>query len=243
MDEREKIIDTIRKCFALGDKDRNPSEAEAETALNRAKTLMARYNLSMAEVAERKGASETKIVHETLNPTKVAMEWNWERDLSRVCNALFSTYTFVKGSKRKVVYVGHEQDVALSIEVHHLLRAEVMLLGLRWSREQGNNVIGMSARLKYQEGVVHTLIRRANAQVEGLTKDEASQSTAIVVRKQDDAKAWAEKQFSLVPGRSSYRSGNHGDAYSSGIKDGNKVSLNFKDKMGGGESVRIGPKQ
>jgi hypothetical protein len=52
MEDKEKIIELIRKCLALGDSSKNNQEGEIANALAAAKRLMDKHNLSMAEVAE-----------------------------------------------------------------------------------------------------------------------------------------------------------------------------------------------
>lgn len=49
---KDQIIETIRKLLALADPDRNTSEAECKAAMERVHTLLRKYNMEMAEIAE-----------------------------------------------------------------------------------------------------------------------------------------------------------------------------------------------
>lgn len=70
----KSILEKIRACLALGDKDRNPNANEAETAIAMAKKLMAAHNLSMADVAFSE-ANVGKIREESLTPRSGVPKW------------------------------------------------------------------------------------------------------------------------------------------------------------------------
>lgn len=149
-DDKSKIIDTIRKCFALGDKTRNPSEAEAENAIRHAKRLMAAYNLTMADVVEKTGELPDKIVEEHTTPRSEPPFW--ETRISRVCDHLFGTKSFLSDKAvygpdgktfrswhRIVVFCGYAPDVALALEVYKLLKMELLVLARDFERRDRAN--------------------------------------------------------------------------------------------------------
>lgn len=238
-EERDRIVERIRRCLALGDKSRNPSEAEAETAVRMAKNLMAEYNLSMADVAnanmENAFGPMVEVTYEKKSTPPM-----WENLLVKVCVELFGIYSFIRRTENadKIVFCGRENDVAISMEVYKLLKLEIMSLGSRWERENRNlmdwNYLSdgqwRTRRWKYQEGVVYTLVKRAHLQSEELSKADAEKSTALVVRKENDARNWAKEKYQLVQSHNR-PSGLHGDAFGQGQRDGNKVGLDFKNKV------------
>lgn len=255
MNERERIIDTVRKCLALGDRKRNPNEYEAESAIRRAKSLMDIYNLSMADVAEGPKA-------ETMGESSTA-PWSampqWAKDLCHVSDALFSTYHFQREvgypAKMQIVFCGAEVDTAIAVEVYKLLKLEMWALAGSWERKQraenpmcevpSKNWRGdfnevpfneltpgqrRTRKFKYMEGVVYTLRFRASEMSDQISKANAAKVTTLVIRKSDDAKRWAEAKYDLHP-VIRRESNLHSDATTEGIKDGKKVSLNFKNNV------------
>lgn len=238
MDERDRIIDTIKKCLALGDREKNEHEGEVENALRMAKSLMTKHNLTMADVAEKTGVLPGAIKEEETVDRAGAM--NWEYDLPWVCCKLFDVRYFIniksrRHQRKSVTFVGYEQDVALAVEVYKLLKMELMEMARKWGKDNMDETLspkGMWVRkAKYLDGVVYTLVNRAAQQAEGLTKAEVTKVTALVVRKdQTIDKFISEKHKNLKTTHRRY-SDNHADAMEEGQRDGKKVSLSFKDKI------------
>lgn len=242
MESIDRIKERIRRCLALGDKTRNPSEHEAETAIRMAKNLMDEYHLSMADVVEKEGlGNDIKEQHlkERASPPR------WEMNLARVCDHLFATYHYESVGypdyKRSIVFVGYEQDVALAVEVYKLLKLELLPMGLRWAKQNDDPALTWNQnrykRCIYLEGVVQTLQHRAYEMSETLSKANAAKVTALVVRKQDNAKAWANEKHQL---KSIHRRGTnmHDDAFSDGIQDGKNLSLNFRSHVSSGSGAK-----
>jgi hypothetical protein len=231
MDEREKIIDRIKKCLALGDSSRNPNENEVANALAAAKRLMDTYNLSMAEVAETERPKD-EIVELRMEERSGA--GSWEYDLPHVCDRLFGTKHFTligeASYRRAVVFVGYAPDVAIAAEVYKLLKMELMGMGREWSYE--NPSPGLSSkqqlvrRFKYIDGVVQMLIRRAADNYQGFTPKESRALQVMSSKKLQDIGEWLKANRNL---RSSSRreTGLHDDAKMAGFEDGKGVSLNF----------------
>lgn len=57
----EKIVDRIKKLLNLGDKARNPNEAEAEAAMAKAHELLAEYNLNLSQLEADSVASGSAV--------------------------------------------------------------------------------------------------------------------------------------------------------------------------------------
>jgi len=234
MNERDRIIDTIKKCLALGDRDKNPHEGEVENALRMAKNLMDKHNLSMADVAEKEGDSFGNIKEESMKERAGAPRWEYE--LPWVCDALFNTKHFsrinpYRTERRAVVFVGYETDVTLAVEVYKLLKLELMQMGLRWSKANPSPEMtpkqALVRRFKYVEGVVDTLRYRANRMSDEMSKADAAKVTALVVRKDKQVAEFVKAKYELTSRRQRYTD-NNADAREAGESDGRKVSLDFK---------------
>lgn len=240
MATRDEIIEKVRGCLALGDKARNPNENEAETAVRMARMLMEKHNLSMADIVEKEGKLSEEIREQQMVERSGAP--NWEYDLSLVCKYLFGVQSFVRIGRpsyhKSVVFIGYETDVALAVEVYKLLKLELMGMGLRWSNENPSPQLtpkqALVRRFKYLDGVVIALIRRAKEQ-SALAAADANKVRALVVVKDAGISKFMER-YKL--GTSARRGSNaHMDAVTSGIADGKKVSMNFKDAIKGEAST------
>lgn len=247
--ELQGIVEKIRKCLALGDSERNSNENEVETALKMARQLMDRHNLSMADVAERDGQVAGKIGEVRTEERSGAP--NWEYDLTSVLDHLFGVSSFVSVGypryKQRVVFVGYESDVALANEVYKLLKLELSRMGLRWQRLNSDPLLSAKQNLvrrhKYLDGVVHALWVRAKEQA-APTADSAK-IMGLVVRKDKSIDEWMRAKYPHLRATTRHSTGLHSDATAQGKRDGQDVSLNFRESMrgrGGADPLRIGHK-
>jgi uncharacterized protein YlxP (DUF503 family) len=236
------IIDRIKKCLALGDSSRNTNENEVAVALAMAKTLMAKHNLSMAEIAETDEKLTEEIIQHRMQERSGAP--NWEYDLALVCCYLFSVRSFVNIGypryKRTVCFVGYELDVAVSVEVYKLLKMEVGTMGLNWSRDDfDSQTLSVKAALvrrhKYIDGIVQTLIKRAHDKVEGLSNVQLAKTNALVITKTSAIDKYLKDELDLRDSRRKATDA-HRDAYWSGKQDGKNISMDF-DKAVKGNSA------
>ena len=115
----ERIIEKIRKCLALA--NNNPSEEEAKAAALQAQKLLAKYNISMADVTELE--QEVEEIVEVATWFKdivkgVARAWKYE--LADIVARNFRCKHFFYG-KRAVVFYGHKTDAEAASEVYKYL--------------------------------------------------------------------------------------------------------------------------
>jgi hypothetical protein len=248
-EELQKIVDRIRACLALGDSEKNSSPEEVETALRMAKLLMAKYSLSMDDIAQ--DSSGNGITVEGMAERSGAPKW--EYSLCRVCNELFDTRSYIQvGDKRyrkKLMFVGYPADVAISVEVYKLLILELRNMGNKWIAEnlseENTQKMNLTRKHKYLYGIVITLIRRAKEMATksqedvhteysgmacGLTRDEEKQMAGLVLRKKKEVDEWMETNLELTPARRTDNSKRNVDAYASGLVDGKKVRTPKKRK-------------
>jgi len=122
------ILAKVKKLMALGT---SPSEAEAASALEKARTLLARYGLSMADVEE----SEPDIVENTLLEKKRLR--SWESHLIYVITA--ATFTQALHVQRagvgRVLIIGREVNAVAAAELFAYLHLVVLKLGRAHSGE------------------------------------------------------------------------------------------------------------
>lgn len=218
IEERNRIIDRIKKCLALGDVDKNPSEEEADTAVKMAQKLMSDYNVTMADIA----FSEENFGK--IREEGISINYNvgqWETQLSGVVNNLFNTKCV--RSRRfdgcSLIFYGFDDDVALSIEVYKMLKLEIIALSKR---------VPFNKRA-YCLGVVHTLYQRT-LKKEEISPESQSKVNALVVVKNNEISKWEKEHFPHLRRRSAPRFAGS-ESYYAGKRDGANVGLSFRSTV------------
>lgn len=116
----EKIIEKIRKCLELA--NNNPSEEEAKSAALMAQKLIAKYNISMADVEDVAGQCE-EIVEEIVWFDSL-VTWGtaraWKFQLASIVSRNFRCKHFFYGKKGAVFY-GYKTDAECAAQVYTFL--------------------------------------------------------------------------------------------------------------------------
>lgn len=113
--EDMKIIETIKKLYALA--GNNPSENEAKAAALKAQRLMAKYHIELSEVSvkEKEDISEKNVEVGTGN--------KWKYSLANIIADNFRCRTFTYGSET-IVFYGYDTDTEVaSMTFKHLFKA------------------------------------------------------------------------------------------------------------------------
>lgn len=202
--ENVKLIETIKKLFALS--KNNPSAQEAQAAALKAQELMANNNVSMAEVED---ASLDKV--EEIKEVKVDLpSRKWKYDLVHIVKSNFRCECYFFGTE-KVVFFGHETDAQIASETFKYLYNMGNALGNKLARE---------ARAKYgwADNVYNSCVVGF---CQGVRDALAEQSKALmVVTPQDVKDEFAERtkhcRHRHLSGVRAYK----GDAFNRGREQG-----------------------
>lgn len=227
--DKNEILSKIKACLNLASSKANTTESEMATALGMAKRLMARYNLSEAEVIAHDPTAAEASVDEVTLVTRLNPH-AYEQHLSMVCKDLFSVEpllfgTTVNGKPRRVIkFYGLPTDIAVASAAYTLLRDEINKMALDCGFEG-------TQRDQWRVGVVHRLRMRAKDMATGLSKEEENQCRGLMVVKNQMIKAHIDKSVGKVRAAKTRTSVN--DAYRAGMQDGNKINLDFSNKVGG----------
>jgi hypothetical protein len=106
----EKVLDKVKKLFALA--GNNPSEAEAQAAAMRAQELIAKYNLTITDEDEKLEITKSSFV--------TGVDKSWKYNLASVIENNFRVKSYWI-DKRKVVFYGYKQDTEVAKEVFQYL--------------------------------------------------------------------------------------------------------------------------
>ena len=184
----ERIIEKIRKCLALA--NNNPSEEEAKAAALQAQKLLAKYNISMADVTELEQEVEEIVEVATwFNDIVKGVARAWKYELADVVARNFRCKHFFYG-KRAVVFYGHKTDAEAASEVYKYLFS----MGDRLANRVTYRVLreyhkkGESAQVS---GIYNSWVRGF---LKGLKEGFDKQCTALMIVVPEDVKeAYTER--------------------------------------------------
>jgi len=160
----EDLLAKVRKLMALGT---SPSEAEAASALEKARTLLARHGLTVADVE----MSEPGVTEGVLLEKRRLRAW--ESHLVYVVTlATFTEALHVqRGDTGQVLIIGREVNTVSATELFNYLHLTVLKLGRTWSPE-------VSHLESFKAGVVQRIGERLSEQAGGREKVAASRTGA-----------------------------------------------------------------
>ena len=206
--DNSKIVEKIKGLLALGDKSRNPEEAEAKAALLKAHELMAKYNISIEMTDEEK----TAYVHE-----QCESKWNmgFRKPLASIIAQNFRCELYFKGNGGPVVFFGHATDARIAREVFEF--------AYNFAIKEGNRCYNKCYQMgRNTQGVFNSYVRGFLA---GLKQKLDEQSTALMVVTPEDVKTkFEELSKNFKPGSGGIRNtGFDSESYHQGVTDGRTV--------------------
>lgn len=198
MEIPEKILRQIEKLLQYN--EGNASENELLNAMRIAKRLAAKYGLDLAEMeAEKQGkelGQEKYDVQERDGLVKTKFK-EYENTLVAAVAELFdckvyytSCYIERKGYKRKVIFIGTSQDIAMAIKVYSIL--------FRQMKRRALEVIGKgrrgdsTRRRSYLEGFAWRLYERAKEKPTMDTKSASTKYALVVVNKKSQVQKYMD---------------------------------------------------
>lgn len=111
----ERIIEKINKLLALSDQNRNDSEQEAIAASLQVQKLLAKYNLSMADVT---GERKEEDVEQTIADVGTGKKWKYNLAYAIANN--FACKCFYVGTSQ-IVFYGYKADIVSARRVFNYL--------------------------------------------------------------------------------------------------------------------------
>jgi len=225
MEQNEKIVDRIKKLFALGLKD--PDSPEAMSAMSKAKELMDKYNIATIDMEDDGTIKDSNIIQTDID--FMDQTNTWEGVLSvHICKAfqcevVRAVDTFTK--QKRIVMFGAKTDIDFASFLMKFTRLQIQKL----LEKSGYTV--PADKKTYCLGCVHTvgkLIKEAFVDPPKMDKtvEETNTQHALIVVKSDAVARKFDQAFpNRRQGRKVQANGSR-DAYMNGIVDGSKVKLN-----------------
>lgn len=166
---REKLIERVVKLFKLGEHkatggQAGTTEAEMMLAVTKARQLMAQHSIDMAELELAKGHSLADQMRDrmrqhsayTRKGTALAI---YDHQVARAVAALTDTRMFLQhgwadGQTISMMFLGHEDDVAVASELFMIWLQEVRKMtrrvyggGNTWAKQHTSYATGLGMRL------------------------------------------------------------------------------------------------
>jgi len=244
MQNLEQIKDTIKKMFNLA-ADNAAYDGEIANAINMARAMMEKYNISEEEIVNKK-EEELKFTRSRYY-TKVTTVSLWESRLAALIQKMVGVCVYTEnkviprndigmitsnGEKGCITWYGLPEDVNFAKEIYHETYQIIATMAIcKWGGAFRGN--GRS----YCEGFVKSLGDKYYA-----SKQTTSSSRALVVvtKKQQLAKQWLEREHGIRTIKLKRQEGTYyHDAYSDGRSDGQSFSFREKSKKNGGFQHRL----
>lgn len=223
--DKTKIIERIKKLLSLADESKNPSESEVFNALNKARSLMAEYEISEDDVT-------------VLNPEDSRTEWNFYSEwVPTTATTLqvweefliigIATITHTKpirhrnptgGRGYRLKLHGEENDVKMGIMLFSILKTHARRIAEECYQTRPD-------RRSYQEGFGLGVQKQANEKVKGLSAEQSNRYAIVSTEKSQ----WVAKCVKENMGETKDRSVKNNVnpfAFQHGFDDGNSTSLN-----------------
>ena len=219
----ESIIQKIRKLLALAQNNKNANERDV--AMQFAMDMLAKHNLSIAEIAQAGSAGPGDVKVGEFE-SDIRLE-RWTKDIcSAVCQLYYCDYysteafTLNYAVRTVPVFIGTKENIAVAVELANYLIKSV--------RKESNAAYG-DARLRrsFRQGAARRIYERAIEIIAAEKRQGASTGTSLVVvrNKLESANQnyLSTLKLTYTSPRVSYIDGN---AYSQGQEFGDSVGLN-----------------
>ena len=232
MNNREKILDRVKKLLALATSD---NEHEAASAASAASELLQKYNLCIEDVSEIT-AKDTTVIEEIVAEGNRMISWVYQ--LFRYVVQSMECRTLIHSGKlKKLVIVGTESNVKVAKLTLEYLFTVVENLARRNASGQGK-AYANSYKLGVVEGIGYKLRLRASAAKEAATGVATAVGTALVLRQSTavaDHMARYTGTYKVAPSSITCH-----DAFGRGMVDGKDVGLDRQ--LSGNKSLVFGRK-
>jgi ubiquitin len=234
--KKDKILDRVVKLFKLGSADANTTEAEMMLAISRAKEMMARHNLSMAEAETKLGTPEhvsqlrDRVKEYTAYTRKISDFAYYDYNVASCVMTLTGTRAIVSIGKQQwnglstMRFIGMEEDVGIAAEIFIIFleavrRAARSTYGSGWSARHTAYAIGFSSRMARRAQEVGNQLSREEATTMALVVQGKSQAIDDYLRNKGVGQSTRKPKIA------------DGEAYARGYTDGANMNLTVKRTM------------
>ena len=204
----EGVIRIINKLLALSDKSRNNSEQEAIAASLKVQKLLAKYNLSMADVT---GERKDEPVEQSVADVGTGKKWKYT--LASVVADNFACKHFIVGTEQ-IVFFGYKADIVAARRVFVYLFKVGHKLATQYAKQYREE--NYTA-----DGVYNSFCKGF---VAGVKKELDKQCTALAIVVQPKVKEeWEAFSADFGTMKNSGIRATNADAYNEGFVEGKRA--------------------
>lgn len=207
----EKILNKIKNLLCLA--NNNPNENEAIAAALKAQELMAKYNIELDQLDDKKETRE--IVREVYHQSGKHEMRKWKIGLATIIAQNFRCKTYFMGRSSDVVFYGYKEDAKIALEVFTYLYEIGNKFAVRYynkCKKEG----------KETRGVMNTYLVGFN---DGVAEVLEKQCTALmIVTPKEVTESFEEMTSGWKTVKSTLRLSGDTSAYSNGKSDGRDMA-------------------
>jgi len=234
--ELDKIIDKIQKLIALS---ASPVEAEAKLAMDKAGELMAKYEISIAEIREASGKSINSEIESITIDGIGETRRTWEDLLGLAISNAFDSQIIMTSryegytKQWQICFIGHKNDVELCVYFHKFLRRHTWgMARTTFSKKKDQD--------SYCYGIVDTLKERLEEMYKKKQQMMDSTCTALVVTKKGAVDLKMNQMFPNLRLKNLNAHAKNWNAYQKGTKDGHDINISRPISNNNRQSAQLG---
>lgn len=199
--DKASIIDRLLKIWNLA--TRNPDPHEAELAMTRLREMMAKHQMSMADVevaAGVKKAASAVTITEVKAYTRKGRLAKYDHTIAAAVSVLTSTKSFivrshVSGLRETMTFIGSPEDAETAAQLFHVflrsarVYARLTYGGHRWDVQHSSFVHGFGTRLW----------QRARDWTGVVPKEQHAQYAMVLASKENAIDAYEKEHYNRTP--------------------------------------------
>lgn len=220
------VVRRVKKLFAIAN-DSAATEAERETAMRMAHSIIAKYNLDQAEIESSGAAPEKRIAHQGTFYGRP-----WARIVAQaIADMCFCSYVYHPATEAKLTrhrFIGKESNAISAAALAEYLVESIRKQAAREKRVRG---AGNEYARSFATGASHAIYHRVKELVRKNADLPMSNGRELVLASlyQTELAANRELLATMYPKLRDGRKGKQaGYGYSEGHEYGNKVGLNHQ---------------
>lgn len=228
---REEVLSKVRKLFELS---KSPNENEAALAASKARELLSRYNLCMADLPDDDMKSALDVTEAWVETGKLLR--NWVKGLLIHVAEGFDCRHIIRrrtGCSPVLSFIGTEADAAVAACTFQFLCRELNRMAdcalPRLSREARGWNTG-ALRFAYLEGGVKRIGERFREQTRDVREAEMKTCKDLVLAKDRMIRKYMNATFTSIRKEYGRRRTVSSVAFEKGYKDADRVELRSGDK-------------
>jgi hypothetical protein len=223
---RDEVLSKVRKLFELAN---SPNEHEAALAAAKARELLSRYNLSIADLP----AAEMKdVICATEKSVRVGrVIRNWVKGLLLHVAQGFDCEHVIRrrhGCSPVLTFIGTTADVEVAVYTFHFLYRQLDRLverALPRLKRENRGWGAVSLRYAYLDGAVKRIGERLRERVRSIKEAERNGCKDLVVAKEQMIGQYMASAFSCIKTEYGRRRVVSATAFDEGYQDAGTVSL------------------